>query len=149
MTYRGAYPGFVCGKCFGNQGLIGYCLWYAQRRKCDFCRVTAKEPVAAPLGDVLAHVRSCVFQHYDDPANAGLSYESAEGGYQGATYDTEDCWFPRRTEPAQFRVETNSKGPRCAVEDHSRGQRPGVPSHLRGNDRADARKNSDVPREWN
>ncbi len=83
---------FVCGKCFGNDGLVDYCLDYAQRRKCDFCGVTAKSLVAAPVGDVLDHVRTCVFKLYDDPANAGLVYESAEGGYQGVTYDTEEIF---------------------------------------------------------
>jgi hypothetical protein len=28
--------------------------------------------------------------HFDDPANAGLPYESAEGGYQGTTYETDE-----------------------------------------------------------
>jgi hypothetical protein len=30
--------------------------------------------------------------HFDDPANAGLPYESAEGGYQGATYSTDEVF---------------------------------------------------------
>lgn len=81
---------FVCGKCFGDEGLVDYCLSYGQRKKCDFCRTRSDDRIAAPLYEVLDHVKECVFKEYDNPDNAGLPYESAEGGYQGTTYDTEE-----------------------------------------------------------
>lgn len=81
---------YVCGRCFGDSGMVAYCNNYAERRKCDFCDRRGRVPIAAPLRDALRHVRECVFRHYDDPANAGLAWESAEGGYQGQTYDTDD-----------------------------------------------------------
>jgi hypothetical protein len=81
---------FVCGECFSDEGLQEFCAGHAERNECDFCGATAEEPIAAPVDDVIDHIRSCVYQIYDDPANAGLAYESAEGGYQGATYSTEE-----------------------------------------------------------
>ncbi|MGC2221195.1 MAG: HEPN-associated N-terminal domain-containing protein [Methylocella sp.] len=30
----------------------------------------------------------CIHRYFDDPGNAGLPYESAEGGWQGTTYYT-------------------------------------------------------------
>ena len=33
---------------------------------------------------------ACLGDHYDDPDNAGMVYESAEGGYQGRVWDTHE-----------------------------------------------------------
>lgn len=81
---------FVCGRCFGDVGMVAFCNNYAERKRCDFCGRRTREPSAAPLRDVLNHVRECIYRHYDDPANAGLGFEFAEGGYQGITYDTDE-----------------------------------------------------------
>lgn len=79
---------FVCGECFGDQGMKDFCSNHAESNECDFCGATSDEPIAAPLDEVIEHIKSCVFAHFDDSANAGLAYESREGGYQGTTYDT-------------------------------------------------------------
>jgi hypothetical protein len=52
----------------------------------------SSEPIAAPLDEVIQHIKNCLHMHYDDPANAGLPWESAEGGYQGAIYDTDEVF---------------------------------------------------------
>lgn len=70
--------------------MVAFCNNYAERKRCDFCGRRTREPSAAPLRDVLNHVRECIYRHYDDPANAGLGFEFAEGGYQGITYDTDE-----------------------------------------------------------
>jgi hypothetical protein len=98
---RAADAEFVCGECFSDEGLQNFCTSYAERNECDFCGAKSSEPIAAPLDDVIDHIRSCVHEHYDDPANAGLPYESAEGGYQGTLYSTDEVFmelgldFPR------------------------------------------------------
>jgi hypothetical protein len=79
---------FVCGACFGDQGLKDFCSNHAESTECDFCGATDSEPIAARLDEVVEHIDSCIHRHFDDPANAGLPYETAEGGWQGATYDT-------------------------------------------------------------
>jgi len=79
---------FVCGACFGDQGLRDFCLNHAESLECDFCGATDSEPIAASLDEVIEHIDGCIRRHYDDPANAGLPYETAEGGWQGTTYDT-------------------------------------------------------------
>jgi hypothetical protein len=79
---------FVCGECFGDQGLKDFCLNHVESRECDFCGATDSEPIAAPLDEVIEHINSCIHRYFDDPANAGLAYESAEGGWQGTTYYT-------------------------------------------------------------
>jgi hypothetical protein len=68
--------------------LENYVSGIAERKKCDFCARVGKKPIAAPFEDVAEYIASCICRHYDDPANAGLPFESAEGGYQGLTYST-------------------------------------------------------------
>jgi hypothetical protein len=79
---------FVCGACFGDDGLREFCANHAESKECDFCGTTSVEPIAAPLDEVIEHISRCIYEHFDDPANAGLPYETAEGGYQGTTYLT-------------------------------------------------------------
>jgi hypothetical protein len=82
---------FVCGACFGNQGLRDFCSQRAEhyeQLECDFCGATANEPIAIPVDEVIEHINSCVHRYFDDPGNAGLPYVSAEGGWQGPTYET-------------------------------------------------------------
>ncbi|MGO9361413.1 MAG: HEPN-associated N-terminal domain-containing protein [Xanthobacteraceae bacterium] len=92
---------FVCGSCFSDEGLQAFCAQHAESEECDFCGATHTEAIAAPLDDVIEHISACVHNHYDDPANAGLPYESAEGGYQGPLYETYEVFealgleFPR------------------------------------------------------
>jgi HEPN/RES N-terminal domain 1 len=82
------HPVFVCGACFGDQGLKEFCLNHAESRECDFCGATKSEPIAAPLDEVIEHINSCIHRYFDDPAIAGLPYQTAEGGWLGKTYQT-------------------------------------------------------------
>jgi hypothetical protein len=79
---------FVCGACFSNPGLTDFCSSHAESPECDFCGATDSKPIAAPLDDVIEHIDSCIHRYFDDPASAGLPYETREGGWQGKTYDT-------------------------------------------------------------
>ncbi len=79
---------FVCGECFQDKALKDFCESYAVSRECSFCNAKSNRPIAAPVIDVIEHINRCIHQHYDNPDNAGLAYESREGGYQGTTYDS-------------------------------------------------------------
>ena len=43
-----------------------------------------------PLGEVIDHILACLARDYNDPDNAGMVYETAEGGYQGTVWDAHD-----------------------------------------------------------
>jgi len=83
-------PNRVCADCFGDDGLQGFVRGHADATQCSFCGATASDDIAAPLGEVIEHIRSCLARDYNDPDNAGMVYESAEGGYQGRVWDTYD-----------------------------------------------------------
>jgi hypothetical protein len=91
-VYKHAHSEFVCGECFNDEGLQQFCTNHAEATECDFCGAIGSDPIAAPMDEVIEHVRSCVHVHYNDPDNAGLPYETAEGGYQGATYSTDEVF---------------------------------------------------------
>ena len=92
---------FVCVECFNDEGMKAFCEAHAESKECDFCGETGEEPIAAPLADVTDHINNTIHRFYDDPANAGLAYETAEGGYQGTTWDSLEIFeemgleFPR------------------------------------------------------
>lgn len=79
---------YVCADCFEDEALRAVIDW-SESDTCDFCGARSSEPIAAPLHEVAAYIKECLQAEYDDPAN-WLPYESAEGGYQGSTYDTHD-----------------------------------------------------------
>jgi len=80
----------VCAECFGDEGLKNYVNARANSRKCSFCGAKSKRDIAAPLDKLVDHMQSCLAQDYSNPNDAGMVYESAEGGYQGEVSDTYD-----------------------------------------------------------
>ena len=80
---------FVCADCIDDDGIRDFISSTAEDDTCSFCKATASEPVAAPLDEVIRHMRTCIERHYGDPAN-WLPYESAEGGYQGETFEIDE-----------------------------------------------------------
>jgi hypothetical protein len=89
--YQGGYvdPHLnVCGECFDEVGIQEFIANNARSKACDFCETEGPEDIAAALEEVITHIRTCAETLYSDPDNAGMGYESAEGGYQGTVWDT-------------------------------------------------------------
>lgn len=80
---------FVCDRCINDIGIASFIEEHAESKACSFCGRRSSRPIAAPLHDVIEYMESCVNGPYEDPANS-MAYESAEGGYQGETYSTEE-----------------------------------------------------------
>jgi hypothetical protein len=79
----------VCSACFGDEGIKTFIEANAAKKACTFCGARARKPLAATLEDVVEFMRECIAGNYGDPAE-WLPYDSAEGGYQGVTFDTYD-----------------------------------------------------------
>lgn len=80
---------FVCSECFGDAALREFVEGEAVEDECDFCGEKADHAIAAPIDEVGRHIDECIREDYDDAANC-LSYETAEGGWLGKTWDTWD-----------------------------------------------------------
>ncbi len=80
----------VCAGCFADEGLKAYVKAHADSQECSFCGGTSDDVIAAPLDQMVEHMQGCLSRDYSDPDNAGMVYETREGGYQGTVWDTED-----------------------------------------------------------
>ena len=80
---------YVCAGCFEDLGLKGFIEGEAQANTCMFCDTESDEPIAAPLVEVLLYITECLDREYDVAENK-LPYESAEGGYIGEVWTTQE-----------------------------------------------------------
>ncbi len=84
---------FVCSKCFEDDGIQNFILANAGRTLCDFCGgVSPTDPIAAPFDDVVSFIGSRIEVEFDLAANC-LGYSSADGGYLGEHWDTDDLLY--------------------------------------------------------
>jgi hypothetical protein len=83
---------YVCPACVDDAALKAFIESEAANEECSFCGTTSEEAIAAPLDELISHIRGCLLKEYDDPANC-LSYCSEDGGYQGETFDADEILF--------------------------------------------------------
>jgi hypothetical protein len=102
----------VCTNCFVgiDNGLRQFIEANATHNACSFCGSKGQEPIAVDLAELADFMRDCLKAEYDDAAN-WLPYESAEGGYQGTTWDTYDLLFDH------LQIEVTTDGLRAALVD--------------------------------
>jgi hypothetical protein len=80
----------VCDRCFGDPDIKEFIKGSADSFLCNFCGRRGRTNVlAAPLVDVVEFIISAVEREYERAINA-LGYESAEGGYLGAHWNSEE-----------------------------------------------------------
>lgn len=79
----------VCAQCFDDQGLKDFIEGEVQAKTCTFCDAESDEPIAAPIVEVLLYIKECLDREYDVAENK-LPCESAEGGYIGETWTTQE-----------------------------------------------------------
>jgi hypothetical protein len=90
---RGYYSSseHVCWHCFDDPDIKDFIRVHATHSSCDFCgAVSPNQNISVPLHDVSALVHEAMHLEWGNPNDEGVSWESREGGWQGATYDTED-----------------------------------------------------------
>jgi HEPN/RES N-terminal domain 1/RES domain len=80
---------YVCAGCFDDRSLKDFIEGEALGKTCTYCGAVADEPIAAPLVEALLHIKECLDREYDVAENK-LPYESAEGGYIGEVWSTQE-----------------------------------------------------------
>ena len=78
---------YVCSRCFDDPHIRDFIEWNAVSEECSFCEGKTGAPIAAELSEVAKFILEKIETEYDDATN-WLPWESAEGGWQGTTYDT-------------------------------------------------------------
>lgn len=81
---------FVCAHCFEDAELANYIKGLSIDEACSFCSDATVG--AAYIEDVASHIRSCLYQDYDDAVNQ-LYWDSDERVYQGCHWDTYELLF--------------------------------------------------------
>lgn len=80
----------VCARCFDDEYIEAFIDSTVDSPECDFCgRKSRVKNIAAPLDGVVDFILEGVNREYERAVDA-LGWESAEGGYQGAHWDSYD-----------------------------------------------------------
>jgi hypothetical protein len=80
----------VCDKCFDDDHIRAFIRSNADSNGCDFCRRTSRtRPMAAPLDEVVDFMFPAIEREYERAVDA-LGWDSEEGGYQGAHWDSQE-----------------------------------------------------------
>ena len=80
----------VCADCFDDEYIAEFIQSSVDSPECDFCgRKNRVSDIAAPLDGVVDFILVAVNREYERAVDA-LGWESAEGGYQGAHWDSSD-----------------------------------------------------------
>lgn len=77
----------VCSSCFGDSNLRDWVRDIGGPRGCDACR--KYDSPTCSIGEVCGHIEASLRKYWGFAVDQ-LPYNSAEGGYQGATWDTYD-----------------------------------------------------------
>ena len=80
----------VCSACFDDDDIREWIRKVGGPRGCDACGKFDSPTCALP--DLCDHIQSCLEQYWGFAVEQ-LPYESAEGGYQGMTWDTTEILF--------------------------------------------------------
>lgn len=83
LDYFNVPDKFVCADCFHDYAIKEFINENAVKKQCSYCGKKSTESIAAELEDVIDFICEGINAEYEDPAES-MTYESAEGGYQGA-----------------------------------------------------------------
>jgi len=73
--------GHVCADCVEDEYLKDVIRGHANERHCDYCGRQTKAFSAAPVVVLMEPIADAVFHYFNDPTQAGVPYESGEGGW--------------------------------------------------------------------
>lgn len=84
---------FVCIECVEEPYLAGLVVQNAEAIECSFCEEQVEDggsPIAASYDFLFEVVRAAVHREFQNPDDAGLPYDSEEGGYLGQVFNTSE-----------------------------------------------------------
>jgi hypothetical protein len=76
----------VCENCFEDYAIKEFIKNNDTGQLCNYCGTN--KVGSCSLEIVLEHIMYCIHTEWGHPANEGLPYETREGGWQGAVYDS-------------------------------------------------------------
>lgn len=93
----------VCADCFNDYAIKAFIKYNAVETYCSYCGNNSDSLISIPFSDLFDFILEGIESEWEDPANS-MGYESAEGGYQGASvYD----WYDLIVEEIEELFDTN------------------------------------------
>jgi HEPN superfamily RES-like protein/RES domain-containing protein len=88
LTMAGGNPAawtdkYACADCFEDPALKNFVRSNASSPTCDFCGASSENELAASITDIATHIDECLRSEYAEAVD-GVSWDSGEGGWQGA-----------------------------------------------------------------
>jgi hypothetical protein len=83
---------YVCEDCIEDSALQEFVRTHLVSDECTYCERVGENAIAANLEDVLEFMDGVISEEYDDP-NEGMSYISAEGGWQGEVIEGAEIFY--------------------------------------------------------
>ena len=80
---------YVCSQCFDDEFIEDFIKENAVSKKCSYCGNESNELISADILEVASFIEDGLRSEYKEAVEC-LPWESAEGGWQGTTYDTYD-----------------------------------------------------------
>jgi hypothetical protein len=84
---------FVCSDCLNEQGIKEFIERNSNANQCTYCGSNGSTLKSINLNKVVEHVLDSLKTEYGNPANEGLAYETAEGGWQGDVHNTYELLY--------------------------------------------------------
>ena len=81
---------YVCSECFTDEVIMRFVEENTTHNSCNYCGRSSEEPIAADLEKVIKFILEGIRTEYGDPDAEYVSYDTAEGGYQGEVIDSYD-----------------------------------------------------------
>jgi hypothetical protein len=86
--------GYVCSDCVEDEFLKDIIRENVCQRECDYCGRRTRSHSAAPVSELMETISDTVYHFYNDPSDAGIPYESREGGWLIKPIDTREMLEP-------------------------------------------------------
>jgi Zn ribbon nucleic-acid-binding protein len=85
-----AVAGDICSHCVNDDWLKQWVDQNATAKRCTFCGRRSKKAIAVSFEEFVPIIMSAIGFGWNHPANEGIAYETAEGGYQAGISDLSD-----------------------------------------------------------
>ncbi len=95
MSERSLDEKFVCSNHFEDYAITNFINENGERECCNFCKPKHQSELAVSMDELLDFLSKGIYHFYDNADDAGLSYESSEGGHQGKHFDTYDLIYDK------------------------------------------------------
>lgn len=84
---------FACTECFGDPDIRKFIRNTASEHECSYCGDSSTdEPIAADMNEIMELIMEGIRLEWADPNDAGMPWETAEGGWLGTVLDNDDLF---------------------------------------------------------